>query len=161
MKKIVLSFALAGILFSTAFARTNSYNLIENNSEFCSAVMVIADDGDSMNVILNPDLGSYFNLDSVEGPVMIGNINDDSLVLKSENTSHGVKTKTTTTATRVDGVISLVTEVKFGTFGAEKAHNELVLNFDGDRVEVNIKRTYREVLGSGWENESSCVYQIQ
>lgn len=161
MKNIIFGLALTSTLFATAFAATNNYRLIENNSEFCSATMVITDDGDSMNIVLHPDLGSYFNLDSSEGAVMINSINDGSLVLKSENSSHGVKAKTTTTAVRDEQSLRLVTEVKFGTFGAEKAYNELTLDFAADRVEVNIKRSYRELMGSGWENESNCVYELK
>lgn len=161
MKKIFFGLSFTAALLSSAIAATNSYQLVENNSEFCSSIMQISDNGNSMTVSLNSDLGSYFNLDSSEGDVIIGNINDESLVYKSVNSSHGVKTKTTTTAVREDNTLNLVTEVKFGMIGAEKALNELELNFNGNKVEVNIKRSYRELMGSGWENESSCVYQLQ
>lgn len=161
MKKIIFGLALSSTLLASAFAATTNYKLIESNSEFCSPEMQIVDSGNSMSLNMHSDLGSYFNLDSSEGVVIINSINGKSLVYKAVSSSHGIKTKTTTTATRDERSLNLVTEVKFGTFGAERALNELVVDFDGDKVEVNIKRSYRELMGSGWENESNCVYQLQ
>lgn len=146
-------------LMSSTFAQDYQYKLISSDTTDCPQEMQLTEKENQISLTLSNVMGAYFNKNSVEGEVLIENINEGTQVYRDINTSHGTKTKTEYNAERTSNRVFVSKEIKFGRLGTAKSKSQLHLEFTGSRLVIDTYRTYSESFGTSWEKENYCAYK--
>ncbi|MDD4975956.1 MAG: hypothetical protein PHY93_16485 [Bacteriovorax sp.] len=166
MKKILLLVLTITSISAVHANILGKYSLVSStkessNKSLCSSELeIIKSAPDTLEIEGSSDLGTYYNIDSAEGVLIVAGINKGDQRDNSTNQSHGEKYVTTNNAILNGDNFKLTStsKTKF-VLTLSKTVNTLEMSKNNKTLSLKLKRSFVDSFGSNnWSAEEVCKY---